>query len=204
MEMNQKTPRARGRPRGFDSDAALDVAMRLFWTRGYEATSINELATAMAINPPSLYAAFGDKKRLFTEAIARYRSGPGSFVVAAMEGTSTARAAIERVLEKAAEVYSDPSCPAGCMVIHSATNCAAADADIVADLAAMRAATQRMFADRISLGIAAGDVPADADAVGLGSFYAAVLQGMSAQSRDGATAAHLKAIAATAMRAWPG
>jgi len=62
----------RGRPRGFDRDEALESAIRLFWTRGYEATSISDLTQAMDITPPSLYAAFGDKKRLFLEAVERY------------------------------------------------------------------------------------------------------------------------------------
>ena len=64
----------RGRPRSFDRDAALGRAMEVFWTKGFEGTSINDLTEAMGINPPSLYAAFGDKERLFIEAIERYQA----------------------------------------------------------------------------------------------------------------------------------
>src|SRR5512138_3569574 len=64
----------RGRPRSFDRDAALDAAVKVFWSRGYEGASLAELTEAMGINPPSLYAAFGDKEGLFLEAAARYEA----------------------------------------------------------------------------------------------------------------------------------
>src|ERR1700677_1900881 len=92
------------RPRGFDRDQALATAMRLFWERGYEDTSISDLTRAMGIGPPSLYAAFGDKECLFNEAVECYASGPGALVAPAMT-EPTARMAIERVLRDAARLY---------------------------------------------------------------------------------------------------
>jgi len=64
--------KARGRPRSFDREAALNAAMEVFWTKGYEAASISDLTEAMGINPPSLYAAFGDKEKLFLATIEQY------------------------------------------------------------------------------------------------------------------------------------
>src|SRR6185369_16899750 len=98
MESNAtKATRARGRPLSFDSDKALENAMHVFWERGYEAASISELTAAMGITPPSLYTAFGDKERLFLEAIERYASaGPGSGAPRVLVEAPTARAAIER------------------------------------------------------------------------------------------------------------
>ena len=66
--------KARGRPRSFDREAALNAAMEVFWTKGYEAASISDLTSAMGINPPSLYAAFGDKEKLFLATIEQYAS----------------------------------------------------------------------------------------------------------------------------------
>ena len=77
MESTGHTPRRKaGRPLSFDRQAALHQAMLLFWQHGYEATSLSGLTAAMGVTPPSIYAAFGDKKRLFLEAVAHYLSGP--------------------------------------------------------------------------------------------------------------------------------
>jgi AcrR family transcriptional regulator len=195
--------RTRGRPRAFDRDMALEAAMRLFWTRGYEATSIADLAEAMGINPPSLYAAFGDKRRLFAEAVERYRKGPGGFAAEAFAGAATAREAITRLLDRVAEVYVDPACPRGCMVIHAGQNCARGDEEVAEALALIRRETQRFIRARLEEGAQSGEVNADADPAELAAFYAAVLQGMSTQARDGASASELRAIAGRAMAAWP-
>ena len=76
-----------GRPREFDTDAALDKAMRLFWMKSYEGTSVADLTGTLGISRPSLYAAFGDKQSLFRAALERYAAGPARYV------TSAARAA---------------------------------------------------------------------------------------------------------------
>src|ERR1700712_5218443 len=72
----QTTRRRTGRPLSFDRAEALQKAMLLFWRHGYESTSLSDLTKGMGITPPSLYAAFGDKKQLFLEAVGQYLSGP--------------------------------------------------------------------------------------------------------------------------------
>lgn len=197
-------PRGRGRPRAFDREAALEAAMRLFWTRGYEATSVADLAEAMAINPPSLYAAFGDKRRLFLEAVDRYQAGPGGFAQAALDAGITAREAIGRLLDAAVEAYSEPDRPAGCMVVLAATNCGPGAAEVQAALAAMRRDSEAAIRERVARGQREGDVPAEVDADALAGFVAALFQGLSVKARDGASREALRAIAGQAMEAWPG
>ncbi|TDE28361.1 TetR/AcrR family transcriptional regulator, partial [Actinomadura sp. 6K520] len=103
---------ARGRPRTFDRDTALAQATRLFWERGYEATSVGELTNAMSIRPASLYAAFGDKKSLFKEVVEAYgRSPAGAFMGEALANEPTAHRAFTRILHEAATIYSDPTHP---------------------------------------------------------------------------------------------
>src|SRR5687768_4018099 len=92
-----KVLRPRGRPRSFDRDAALERAMELFWRQGYESTSISDLTAAMGITPPSLYAAFGDKERLFLEAVERYRCWRGGESRSALDDEKSARAAVARL-----------------------------------------------------------------------------------------------------------
>jgi AcrR family transcriptional regulator len=199
-------PRAarRGRPRGFDRDAALARALDAFWARGYEATSVADLTAAMGINAPSLYAAFGAKKALFREVVEAYtRSPAGDFADRAMAEEPTARAAVGRLLREAAAVYTDPAHAPGCLVISAATNCTPAAADIEQLLRDRRNANIAALADRIRTDVSAGLLPAGTDPAALARFAAATLQGMSQQARDGATTADLTAVATTAMRAWP-
>src|SRR5258706_15807861 len=93
-KVNSDKPR--GRPRSFDRDKALERAMQVFWKQGYEATSIQDLTRAMGINPPSLYAAFGDKERLFMEAVERYERECGPAGACILDEAPTAGAALQR------------------------------------------------------------------------------------------------------------
>src|SRR5437899_8096676 len=130
-------PRARGRPRGFDRDAALERAIEVFWRQGYEGTSVADLTRAMRINPPSLYAAFGDKERLYLEALARYQQGRRDELGPLLSEAPTARQAIERLLHEAARLYAQPDAPSGCMLMLSCTGCA--DASLQSELGKRRA-----------------------------------------------------------------
>ena len=81
----------KGRPREFDIDKALDAALNVFWRKGYEGTKLPDLTSAMSINRPSLYAAFGNKEALFRKALDRYAKGPGCYIDEAAERTSQRR-----------------------------------------------------------------------------------------------------------------
>lgn len=191
----------RGRPRSFDRDAALDAAMRLFWERGYEATSIADLTRELGIGAPSLYAAFGDKRTLFDEVVAAYGARYADFAAVALTEEPSAGAAVRRILREAAAIYTDPAHPKGCMVLSAAVNTAS---DEVAEaLRQRREAGLALFESRIRADVAAGALPAGTDACGLARYVAAVLQGMSQQSRDGAGRKEMEALAEAAMAAWP-
>src|SRR3982751_4547831 len=118
--MTAPTPTpARGRPRSFDADRALDQALKVFWSKGYEGTSLPDLTTAMGINRPSLYAAFGNKESLFRKAVERYAEGPAGYVGEALE-LPTARAVVESLLEGAVRLLSDRKHPSGCLMVQGA------------------------------------------------------------------------------------
>jgi AcrR family transcriptional regulator len=179
------------RPRSFDCDEALDRAMLAFWENGYEQTSTRELTAAMGIAAPSLYAAFGDKRRLFDQAVARYSAQPGNLVVEQLDAP-TAREGIAAMLHAAAERYTDAATPRGCFIVSEPS------------LATFRAASGAAIRERLQRGLDAGELPPDTDVDGLTGFYGVVIGGMSAQARDGATAQQLRAVADAAMAAWPG
>ncbi len=191
----------RGRPRSFDRATALEKALHIFWERGYEATSVSDLTRAMGIGPPSLYAAFGDKRSLFTEVLVEYGQTHGSAPGRALDEEPTVRAGFERMLRTAATAFTEPGHPHGCLVIHAATNCSTPEVEET--LRAQRNANVDNFERRIRADIAAGHLPSDADARVLARHVAAVFQGMSQQARDGASAQELERVAELAMRAWP-
>ncbi|MGH8666012.1 MAG: TetR/AcrR family transcriptional regulator [Burkholderiales bacterium] len=198
-----KAPRTRGRPRGFDREQALERAMELFWRQGYESTSIADLTRAMGINPPSLYAAFGDKERLFLEAVERYGGHSGQTPESILSAAPSAREGVERLLDAAAREFTDPCHPPGCMVVSAATNCSAGAAHVQAALAARRRSAEAKLKARIAHGVKQGELPARTDCGALAKFYCTVIEGMSIQARDGASRKSLLATAAAALRAWP-
>ena len=201
--MEKTEGRARGRPRSFDREAALDAAMRLFWEHGYEATSLAQLTAAIGVSAPSLYAAFGDKEALFLQAVDRYIARGGDQTQALMGDAKTARDAVARVIAESAVRLTDPRYPRGCMVVLSAISVSEEATRVQSELARCRASWEKEMKKRIERGIADGDVPRDANPAALASFYMAVLQGMSLHAKDGASRERLKQIGEAALLAFP-
>lgn len=192
---------SRGRPRTFDVDEALESALCVFWTKGYEGASLQDLTEAMGINRPSLYAAFGNKEELFCKALDRYISKNEENFRAALNGPDL-RAAIERVMHHAVEMGTSGQDSRGCMLVSSLT-CGEDAEPIKKELAARRAQSETWLRDRFKRAKASGELPADTDAPALARFYSAVLQGISVQAASGASRKALKGIVTQAMRAWP-
>jgi len=190
----------RGRPRSFDREQALLSAQELFSRHGYEGTSLTDLTSAMGITAPSLYAAFGCKEELFKEVVRHYQANEGSFSAAALNADTTARVAIEKMLNGAAQ---NLGATGGCLVVTAATKCGAANETVDAFLQENRIAKTEEIKSRLLRAVEEGELAADTDVRGLATFYGTVLQGMSIQARDGTSRKALKAVAAAAMLAWP-
>lgn len=191
-----------GRPRAFDRDKALDQALHVFWQNGYEGASIADLTEAMGINPPSLYAAFGNKEALFREALDRYEARRDEIMAEAF-AAPTAREAMTRLLEGAADRLSDKGKPRGCLMVQGAL-CGGEECESVQrDLAARRAGGEALIRERLKRAKREGDLPSDADPAALARFVSTVLQGMSVQASGGATRKELRAVADLALQAWP-
>lgn len=186
----------------FDRDAALHQAMLLFWRHGYEGTSLGDLTTAMGVTPPSIYAAFGDKRRLFLEAVGRYLSGPVTPETIIADATS-ARDAAWNLLEASAMGFTGADTPPGCLLATAAISCSASASEVQRELAAIRQGIEARLRDRILEGIETGELPRASDADALAGHVMAVIQGMSTLARDGAPRRKLLSIAEMAMAAWP-
>jgi AcrR family transcriptional regulator len=193
-----------GRPREFDRDAALEVAMFLFWRKGFAATSMNDLCDAMGVRSPSLYAAFGSKEALYLEAVEYYVRTQGPPVWGKLAEGATARAGIENLLIAATEsLPKSRATPAGCMAALAAVG-DEWPAGIARVVKKVRLELLGTLRSRLENAVAKGELPASTDIDGLSRFYLSVYQGMAIQARDGATQAELRAVAGAAMAAWPG
>ena len=194
--------RGLGRPRSFDRETALRAAMLRFWRHGYEGTSLADLTAAMRVTAPSIYAAFGDKKRLFLEAVTLYVSGPRTSS-AIIDEAPTARAAAEGLLLASAEGFTGAKTPPGCLLASSTASGSAASADVQAEVTAIRRAIEVRLRRKIIRAIARGELPAESDAEAWAAHVMAVIQGMSSLARDGAKREKLLRVAAVAMAGWP-
>lgn len=203
MNKDIRVPRRRqGRPLSFDRDAALHQAMLLFWRHGYESTSLTDLTTALGVTPPSIYAAFGDKKRLFLEAVGRYVGSPmtSSSIIA---NAKTARDAAVALLTASAIGFTGVDSPPGCLLASAAISCSPDAADVQRELTTIRRSIEHELTSRIAQDVESGVLPRGVHSETLSAHVMAVIQGMSTLARDGAPRAKLLRVCETAMLAWP-
>lgn len=195
--------RGRGRPRAFDREAALAEATRLFWAKGYEATSISDLTEAMGIGSPSLYAAFGSKEALYAEALAYYRENFDAFVWSNFTSAPTAREAIAAFLTDSASALTGyvADIPCGCMVTLSAVG-SEGHPELGTLVRTARASTFDRVKARLDRAVAEGEIPAATNVPALARYVQTVQNGMSILARDGADCHELRAVAEVAMLSW--
>jgi AcrR family transcriptional regulator len=191
-----------GRPLSFDRDAALEAAMLAFWRHGYETTSIVDLTTAMGVTAPSLYTAFGDKKRLFLEAVNRYAGDPAT-MAERIASAATAYDAARDMLLDAATAFTGKRTPKGCLLASATASGSSDCADVQRAVADIRRGIAIQLRARIERDIAAGLLPPDTAAPPLAELVMTVVQGMSVLARDGVPRARLIEVGNAALRAWP-
>ena len=191
-----------GRPRSFDAEAALDRALEVFWSKGYEGASLPDLTEAMGINRPSLYAAFGNKEELFRKALDRYAAGPAVHVREALE-QPTARGVVEHLLYGGIDLITDPDHPKGCFYVQGALACGESADPLKRDLAKRRAAHEAAIRRRFERAVEEQDLPADAHPADLARLITVVSHGMAVQAAGGASRKDLRRVADLVLRAWP-
>ncbi|WP_298874588.1 TetR/AcrR family transcriptional regulator [uncultured Bradyrhizobium sp.] len=189
-----------GRPREFDADVALDQAMEVFWRHGYQGATIAQLTEAMGINPPSLYACFGNKEGLLKAALDRYTNLRGAWmdeVVAA----PTAREVAERMLMGIADKQTDPANPPGCLLVQGGIACGTGSENVPFELAARRAQNEDLLRDRFVRAKAEGDLIPTSDPAALARYVSAVSVGMGVMASSGSDREALRQVASVAVQA---
>lgn len=206
IAVEQKTtPRGRGRPRLFDRPEALDQAMRLFWKKGYSATSIADLTEVMGIGSKSLYAAFGSKDALYSEALDRYLDRYNQTVWGSFDSAPTARGAIEALVMDSAAFVSSATVdddPRGCMILLSNTG-AEGNKELGDLIKSLRQEFLDRIVDRLEKAVASDELPRTTNTSVVSRFILALLTGMAMQARDGVARDTLEETARMSMRSWP-
>lgn len=189
-----------GRVRQFDPDEALDRAMGVFWKRGFEGATLDELTTAMGINRPSLYAAFGNKEELYRRVLDRYRAGPVAFFADAL-AKPTAREVAEALLRGTVWMLSDQTHPGGCMVVRGTLACGAGAEVVRQEVQTIREQAVGEIRKRFERAVAEGDLPKGTDCTALARYVTTVMHGMAVQPMS---KPELNRVLELAMKAWPG
>lgn len=171
------------RKKEFDEFEVLERAMEIFWHKGYEATSVQDLVEQMGINRGSLYGTFADKRALFLAAIQHYDQTIVSHVVAVLHQPGSARAAIEQYIRSEIQRAVDDRHRQGCFVTNSAVEVAPHDAEAEARLTASLKRIEAAFLDALAAARANGEIRTRRDLRALARFLTSSLQGIRVMAR---------------------
>ena len=175
----------RGRPRTFDPDIALRQALDLFWERGYEGTSLSDLAEAMGIASASIYACFGSKADLFRKVMRLYGTTSGEPPRRALREQPTTRGAIHEMLRATADQITGPDTPHYCMLILAAPTGAVENHAVREFLADLRRGMLTTIRDRLARGVTDGELTVSAAGLdAIARYYTTLVQGLSVQARE--------------------
>lgn len=194
-----KTSQKLGRPAEFDKEGALDVAMRLFWDRGYEGTSMADLSQAMGVHPSSIYAAFGDKQELFALAAKRYADVLAQYMVKAVE-QPTFRSFVLAAFDNTVEFLGSKEHPSSCFTLTGAISCGADTEPAKLLMREMRLKNEAAIKNRLLRARKAGDFPKGENVDDYTRYLSSLLSGLAIQAANGSTRAELKRTAEVALR----
>ncbi len=148
--MKQDSKHPGGRPKSFDRETVLDAAVRVFWEKGYEGTSLDDLTQAMGINRPSLYATFGKKHDLFLAAIDRYSAVQGMAQSAPLREEPDIKLAIAGYYREIVRTVSSDGTPRGCLIGSVATEVAERDPIVREKIAGNLGRAEQVLDQRLS------------------------------------------------------
>ncbi|WP_249777557.1 TetR/AcrR family transcriptional regulator [Herbaspirillum robiniae] len=194
------TPSGPGRPREFEIDAAVESAMQVFWTLGYNGTSLVDLIDGTGLSRGSLYKAFGDKHGLFLFALDRYISQSLIRLLSTLQQPGSAKAAIRETLTRLVEMSCQEEGRRGCMLVATAMEMVPHDEEIAERVKTMVDRIRNAYADAIVRGQASGEIPGRLDAQSLATLIVSLTHGMRTLGKVGAIDQQMTAIVESAMR----
>src|SRR5271155_1286578 len=157
--MVQNLPVPRGRPRSFDETEALEKATQVYWSKGYDGVTIDDLVAGMGVGRPSLYSVFGDKRTLFLRVLKDYAEKKGALAAKALLSPQTLRDSLARFLRYAVESATEEGSAPGCLAL-----CVAPlvdDPEVRQFLQNAAAGAAAVVEGRFRDAISAGEIPSD-------------------------------------------
>ncbi|NEI73167.1 TetR family transcriptional regulator [Rhizobium lusitanum] len=192
-----------GRHREFDVDRTLEAALAVFWQKGYEGTSLEDLTRATGVARPGLYAVFGNKEALFFKAIERYDVEHMTYLREALAEPKV-HAAVRRFFEGAIEVQTLGDVGRGCAVMNSTLACSDEAEPVRQALIARQKLTEDAWRIKFERGVRDGELPPSTDCATLARYLMTVNQGLGVQAKAGTSRTSLRAIVELVLSTWPG
>src|SRR5271167_2640444 len=157
--MVQNSTRPSGRPRSFDEKEALEKAIQVFWSKGYDGVTIDDLVAGMGVGRPSLYAIFGDKRKIFLRVLKAYAERKGTSAAKALLSPQSLRDSLARFLKYAVESATEKGSARGCLLVCVAP--VVDDAEVRQFLQNAAAGGVALVEGRFRDAISAGEIPSD-------------------------------------------
>ena len=193
-----------GRKRAFDKQEALDEAMRVFWANGYSGTSVNELTSALGINKPSLYAAFGNKEQLFKASLKHYMQvyGAPNWQKLIEPATAPLPKRLKAYLYGIIDLVSDPTSPKGCLFVKSIceSGSQAMKEDITSVLNDIEQESEQTLVAFLEQEKLSGHLPRTADIKQLATYLMSVMFGIGVLAKNGHAKKSLRSAARLAIQ----
>tara|TARA_R110000772_G_scaffold82075_7_gene174296 strand:- start:306 stop:908 length:603 start_codon:yes stop_codon:yes gene_type:complete len=189
----------RGRPKQYDAETALQAAGLVFWAKGYNGTSLDDLSLAMEMNRPSIYRAFGDKKEIYRLALAQFAKQMDSAFNLAMLDEKDFQKGLGAFFKNALDIYSSSGSTLGCMFWCTAPAAAFDHPDVQADLLNAIKDVDKQILKQVDQAIKQGQLHKDTDAVCLSKMIQALLHSIAIRARAGESKVSLRKFADSAV-----
>jgi TetR/AcrR family transcriptional regulator, copper-responsive repressor len=189
----------RGRPRCFNLEEALDRSLLLFWEKGFQNTSLDEIAEAIGVKKPSLYAAFGDKATLFRKVLLRY-SAKLSEPIQALDRYDDIREAIAAFMELGIAGGCSRGHPRGCLLTSAFADSTLLPPSLAKEIKALIKQADQAVDQRLKKAVRDGQLPDGFDTKGTAKFLITLMHGIALRIRAGETRADLRKIKKAALR----
>ena len=188
------------RPREFATDTVIERAMQLFWSKGYEATSLDDLCEATGLSRSSLYAAFGDKRHLLFESLSRYVDRGAEHIAKALAREVPLRAALAHFLAEFIDAIIAGPGRRGCFIGNCAAELARHDREAMKRVRVALARNEGYFYDALVAAQGRGELSATADLRALARFLTSSIQGLRLVGKANPDRPALEDIAAMILR----